>query len=138
MLTYHENVGFSPQGPLNKSADADVSALKWESSTMGAKLVIIKQVRASTDVPFFTRNVDQRKADAAGLKQEGIRATVGERNFKGGLKKVRTVFLPTTEIYEKWKASQTLAGINAERAAYNEANGIKERMIEIDLPNYKL
>ena len=98
---------------------------------MAAKLVIIKQKRESTDVAFFAASAETKAAvQAAGLK--GI---VGERNFKGGLTKIRTLFFPTVELFDAWAADATVQAAHAERAAFNEANGITETQRVIDMPN---
>lgn len=101
---------------------------------MAAKLVIIKQVRPSLDVPFYSTSQETKQA----IKATGIAATVGERNFRRGFKKVRTLFFPTVELYEAWASNATVAESIAARQAYNKANGIVERKTVVDLPNYKL
>lgn len=105
---------------------------------MGAKLVIIKQVRPNTGVAFFSRSDAQKAATRTALATEGIRSSAGESNFANGLKKVRTLFFPTVELYNKWESSPTVASLTSERAAYNTANGITETKTVVDLPNYTL
>lgn len=99
---------------------------------MAAKLVIQKQKRESTEVAFFTTTAEQ-KASIAALTD--VKAVVGERNFKGGLTKIRTIFFPTVELFDAWQANETVNGIKAQRSAYNEANGITESERVIDMPN---
>jgi hypothetical protein len=72
------------------------------------------------------------------LATEGVRRAAGEANFANGLKKVRTIFFPTVELYNKWESSPTVASIASARAAYNTANGITETKTVIDMPNYTL
>ncbi len=99
---------------------------------MAAKLVIQKQKRETTDVAFFATSAEQKAAIAA---QADVKAVAGERNFKGGLTKIRTLFFPTVELFEAWQANETVNGIKAERSAYNAANGITESERVIDMPN---
>lgn len=99
---------------------------------MAAKLVIIKQKRPSTDVAFFVASAETKAAIAALPNVKGV---VGERNFKGGLTKIRTLFFPTVELYDAWAADATIQAAVAERAAFNEANGITETQRVIDMPN---
>lgn len=101
---------------------------------MAAKLVIIKQIRPNLETPFFSFTEEQKAA----MKAEGLAASIGERNFAKGYKKIRTLFFPTLELYQKWANSPTMAANNAARDAYNTANGIKSRKVEIDLPKYVL
>lgn len=105
---------------------------------MGAKLVIIKQTRPNTGVAFFARSAEQKAASRQALATEGVRSSAGETNFSNGLKKVRTLFFPTVELYNKWESSPTVAAIFAARAAYNTANGITETKTVVDMPNYTL
>lgn len=99
---------------------------------MAAKLVIIKQKRASTDVPFFAASEAQKAAVAADTT---VKAVTGERHFKGGLTKVRTIFFPSVELFDAWQASSAVQAAHAARAAHNEANGITESQRVIDMPN---
>ena len=69
---------------------------------MAAKLVIVKQKRETTDVEFFTATEEMKAAVTADTTVRGI---AGERNFKGGLTKIRTIFFPTVELYDAWVAS---------------------------------
>lgn len=102
------------------------------ANIMAAKLVIIKQKRETADVAFFAPSVEQ-KASLAALTD--VKAVVGERNFKGGLTKIRTLFFPTVELFDAWKANETVAAVKADRDAYNTANGITESERVIDFPN---
>lgn len=99
---------------------------------MAAKLVIQKQKRESTDVAFFQTTAEQKAAVAA---LTDVKAVVGERNFKGGLTKIRTIFFPTVELFDAWQADQTVAGIKASRSVYNADNGITETERVVDMPN---
>lgn len=101
---------------------------------MAAKLVIIKQVRSTLDVPFFCLNDEQKQL----LKDAGTVASIGERLFARGFKKLRTLFFPTVELYDAWEANETIQALTAARAAYNTEKGITERKIVIDLPGYTL
>lgn len=101
---------------------------------MAAKLVIIKQIRSNLETPFYIFTDEQKTA----LKDAGVIASVGERNFAKGHKKIRTLFFPTLELYQKWADSPVVAANNAARDAYNQANGIVLRKVEIDLPKYIL
>lgn len=102
------------------------------ANIMAAKLVIIKQKRETADVEFFATSAEQ-KAALASLTD--VKAVVGERNFKTGLVKIRTLFFPTVELFDAWAADATVAAIKAERDAYNAANGITESERVIDFPN---
>lgn len=99
---------------------------------MAAKLVIIKQKRESADVAFFAASAEQKAAIAA---DTSVKAVAGERNFKGGLTKIRTLFFPSVELFDAWAASEVVTAAKAARAAYNEANGITESERVIDMPN---
>lgn len=99
---------------------------------MAAKLVIIKQKRESADVAFFSASEAQKAAVAADTT---VKAVTGERHFKGGLTKIRTLFFPTVELFDAWVASEAVQAAHADRAAYNEANGIVESQRVIDMPN---
>lgn len=101
---------------------------------MAAKLVIIKQVRPNLETPFFVFSDEQKSL----LKDAGLGATVGERNYAKGYKKIRTLFFPTLELYQKWADSSTVAAVHAARDAYNTANGIRVKKTEIDFPKYVL
>jgi len=101
---------------------------------MAAKLVIIKQIRSSLDIPFFRLDDTQKQS----LKDAGTVATVGERLFARGFKKVRTLFFPTVELYDAWEANASIQSLTAARAAYNTEKGIVERKVVIDLPGYTL
>jgi len=102
---------------------------------MASKLVIIKQTRPSADVAFFAMSAEQKasvKTDSA------VVAVAGERNVGRSLIKVRTLFFPYLAAYEEWQTSSVVAEVASARSAYNAANGITERVIEIDLPNLNL
>ena len=99
---------------------------------MAAKLVIIKQKRESADTAFFTSSTEQKAAVTADIS---VRAVAGERNFKGGLTKIRTLFFPSVELYDAWVASEAASSIRTARAAHNAANGITESERVIDMPN---
>jgi hypothetical protein len=99
---------------------------------MAAKLVIIKQKRASTDVAFFAASAEQKAAVSA---DTSVRGVAGERNFKGGLTKIRTIFFPSVELFDAWAASDAVQAAKAARSAYNAANGITEHERVIDMPN---
>lgn len=101
---------------------------------MAAKLVIIKQVRSTLDVPFFSLNDAQKQT----LKDAGTVASIGERLFARGFKKIRTLFFPTVELYDAWEANETIKALTAAREAYNTEKGIIERKHVIDLPGYTL
>lgn len=99
---------------------------------MAAKLVIIKQKRENADTAFFTTSPEQKAAVTA---DTSVRAVVAERNFKGGLTKLRTLFFPTVELYDAWAASEAVSSVRAARTAFNAANGITESERVIDMPN---
>lgn len=98
---------------------------------MAAKLVIIKQKRPSVDVQFFSSTTEQKAA----LTATNISAVAGERNFKGGLTKIRTIFFPTVELFDAWQANDVASALTAERSAYNASNEITESQRIIDMPN---
>jgi phosphoserine aminotransferase len=102
------------------------------ANIMAAKLVIIKQKRETADVEFFATSAEQKAALAA---LTDVKAVAGERNFKGGLIKIRTLFFPTVELFDAWTVNETVAGVRAQRVAYNAANGITESERVIDMPN---
>jgi hypothetical protein len=99
---------------------------------MASKLVIIKSVRPSIDVPFFTQSAEAK----ASVQAEEIPVAAGERTFKQGLVKLRTLFFPTLAGYNQWATSSTVATTRAAKAAHDEANGIVETIKEVDLPGY--
>jgi hypothetical protein len=99
---------------------------------MASKLLIIKTVRPSIDVPFFS----QESAVKAAVQAENIPVVVGERGFKNGLVKIRTLLFPSQAAYEQWSASANIATARANKAAYNEAHGHTEHTKEVDMPNF--
>lgn len=99
---------------------------------MAAKLVIIKQKRESVDVAFFATSEAQKAAISA---DTAVKAVAGERNFKNGLTKIRTLFFPSVELFDAWVASAAVQSAKAARAEYNAANGITESERVIDMPN---
>lgn len=99
---------------------------------MAAKLVIVKQKRASTDVAFFVAPADLKAAATA----SGTVAITGERNVGNGLVKIRTIFFPNPERFTEWEANQAVQNLIAARSAHNTANNITERTTVIDMPNF--
>jgi hypothetical protein len=99
---------------------------------MAAKLVIIKQKRASADVAFFVASTELRAAATAAP----VVAVAGERNISNGLVKIRTLFFPNPERFAEWEANQAVQTLIAARTAYNTANSIAEKVTVIDMPNF--
>ncbi|CAB4241770.1 hypothetical protein UFOVP71_308 [uncultured Caudovirales phage] len=99
---------------------------------MASKLVILKQVRPSVDVPFFTQSAEAKASVAA----ENITVVAGERTIGNGLIKLRTLFFPFTGAYDAWVASSAVAAIHAAKAAHNATNNIVESQHEVDMPKY--
>jgi hypothetical protein len=54
------------------------------------------------------------------------------------LKRVRTLFFARASQFADWESSALVAARNADRAAYNAANGIVEHKHVVDMPNYNL
>ena len=101
---------------------------------MAAKLVVLKSTRPNTNVPFYTMT-DAQKAE---IRANGPMAVVGEKIYANGLKRVRTLFFARAAHFAEWEASALVAARNADRAAYNTANGITEQKHVVDMPNYNL
>jgi hypothetical protein len=101
---------------------------------MAAKLVVLKSTRPNTNVPFYTMTAEQK----AEIRSNGPIATVGEKIYANGLKRVRTLFFARASQFADWEASALVAARNADRAAYNTANGIVEHKHVVDMPNYNL
>jgi phosphoserine aminotransferase len=101
---------------------------------MAAKLVITRQRRENTDVAWHKAS-DEAKAS---VKASGIRSVTARRLFNNGLKKYTVTFFPRVELYDAWAANETIQGMVADRKAYNEANGIADHQVVIDMPNFKL
>jgi len=99
---------------------------------MAAKLVIIKQKRASADVSFYIPTTEVRAAATAAP----VIAVAGERNIGNGLVKIRTLFFPSPERFAEWETNQAVQNLIAARQAYNTANGITEKVTVIDMPNF--
>lgn len=122
--------------PIFKASDkytcADDSVTVKKEPIMAAKLVIVKQKRASTDVAFFTAPTDLKASAMA----SGTVAVTGERNIGNGLVKIRTVFFPSQERFAEWEANQAVQTLIAARTAYNTANNIAEKVTVIDMPNF--
>jgi len=101
---------------------------------MAAKLVVFKSTRPNTNVAFHTYTDAQR----AEMRTSGQIFVVGERIYANGLKKVRTLFFARAAHYDAWRNSALVAARQADRAAYNAANGITEHEHVVDMPNYNL
>lgn len=99
---------------------------------MASKLIIVKTVRQSTDVPFFA----QDPAVKAAAQAENIPVVVGERVFKNGLVKLRTLLFPSVAAHEQWTTSATMITARANKTAYNEANGHVETSKEVNFTNF--
>ena len=99
---------------------------------MAAKFVIMKQKRASTDVPFFVAPSDLKAAATAAP----VVCVAGERNVSNGLVKIRTLFFPNPERFAEWETNQAIQTLIAARSAYNTANNIAEKTTVIDMPNF--
>jgi hypothetical protein len=101
---------------------------------MAAKLVVFKSTRPNTNVAFYEYTDAQR----AELRASAPISVIGERVYADGLKKVRTLFFARVAHYDAWKASALVTARQADRAAYNAANGITEHEHVVDMPNYDL
>lgn len=99
---------------------------------MASKLLILKQVRPSIDVPFFAQSVEEKASVAA----EELVVVSGERTVGKGLIKLRTLFFPYTGAYDAWVASSAVAAVHAAKATHNAANNIVETQHEVDMPKY--
>jgi hypothetical protein len=99
---------------------------------MASKLMVIKQTRASLDVPFFAVSESQR----ATLRAELLPIVSGERNIDSGLKKVRTLLFTTAQSFTDWEASEVIQASITARNAYNTANGITTEIHTVDMPAY--
>lgn len=105
---------------------------------MAAKLVIFKAVRPNTNVSFFSFTEEQKTALQTEATSAGAVSVIGERIYSNGLKKVRTLFFPSIAHYNAWNTNAVISQAHADRAAYNEANGIVETRHEVPMPNYSL
>ena len=99
---------------------------------MASKLVILKQVRPSIDVPFFTQSAEAKATVAA----EEIVVVAGERTTGHGLIKLRTLFFPYKAAYDAWVASSAISAVHAAKATHNAAHNIVETQHEVDMPKY--
>lgn len=100
---------------------------------MTAKLVVLEETRDSPLVPFFVLSADEALAMGEAMNRTGIMAVVGERRLASNLQKIRTLFFPNTDLYNKWNSSAEVANINKRRSAYNSKNNIREQMIVFDV-----
>ena len=101
---------------------------------MPCQLLIIKQVRPNTNVPFYTAPESVKSA----LRTYGPPAVVGERNFTDGLVRVRTLLFPTVDDYQNWLTNPVTLMNVKDRLAYNNKNGISETHNTFDLPDYNI
>lgn len=99
---------------------------------MASKLMVVKQTRASVDVPFYVTPAEQK----AVIQAAPLPVITGERNVQQGLKKIRTVFFLSEQAYADWLANTTIQESIAARDAYNAANGITTDIRIVDLPGF--
>lgn len=96
---------------------------------MPCKLLIIKQIRKVSTVPFYSAP----EAAKVALRLYGPPAVVGERNFTEGLIRVRTLLFPTIDDYENWLVNPVTVMNVADRVRYNNSNNIIEVQTVFDV-----
>lgn len=101
---------------------------------MPCQLLIIKQVRINTTVPFYTAPESVKNA----LRTYGPPAVVGERNFANGLVRIRTLLFPTINDYQNWITNPVTSMNVKDRLAYNTKYGIVEEHKVVEMPDYDI
>lgn len=97
---------------------------------MSCKLLVMKQIRPSTSVSFYSAPEFVKEA----LRTYGPPAVVGERNFTEGLVRVRTLLFPSEQDYQDWLINPVTTANVKERFAYNKRHNITEIHQAFDIP----
>ena len=103
----------------------------------GAKILIRRYKKTSKDVEWYKTTDEQKAAVSAASKKEH-RSITARRHFNNGLKLYYVKFFPRVELYDAYVADAGMKAINDARKAYNTENGIDEKEIIIDMPNFNL
>jgi len=101
---------------------------------MSCKLLIIKQVRPTAEVQFYSTPEQAKNA----LRTYGPPAVVGERNFTNGLVRVRILLFPTINDYNDWLVNPVTSRNVKDRQTYNSKNGIIETHNVFDVSDYNI
>jgi hypothetical protein len=101
---------------------------------MSCQLLIIKQIRPTTNVAFYAAP----EAVKAALRTYGPPAVVGERNFANGLVRVRTLLFPTVGDYQNWVSNPVTSLNLKDRLEYNTKHDIFEEHKVVELPDYNI
>lgn len=101
---------------------------------MPCQFLIIKQIRPSAAVPFYSASEAVKNA----LRTYGPPAVVGERNFADGLIRIRTLLFPTVADYQNWLSNPVTSLNVKDRQIYNDKNGIVETHNTIEMPDYDI
>jgi hypothetical protein len=101
---------------------------------MPCQLLIIKQIRPNTNVPFYAAPESVKDA----LRTYGPPAVVGERNFANGLVRIRTLLFPTVGDYQNWVTNPVTSMNVKDRLEYNSKKGITEEHKVVEMPDYDI